>query len=939
MATTHTYTVSTTNLPSGTLYWKIVGTGTNPTIASDFTSLVGSVTIAASTGDIDVEVEYNAGIEKNKTFKINLYSDSGRTNLVHESGTIKLLEPVIASTIADEAIIAAGTGSITYTTATFKLDGSVTVDENGAVRNLTSWYTPSGSDTPGNIYDLKIQSVDVNANHTIKIYTGSSWVLYTGGWESLRSNLKFKIEDSTGTGINNVSTFLVVIRDSNSQTTRGSATFTFTLTNGSYPICEALGDMWRTGGTSLRNDFISDIAFNKLEDATRVNFFVSGGTQTSGTSSRYLNTISHLNHNDSKKDVTDYINWCTVIYRNYGIPGDNTQLTTYYVSDDLSSDATHLGYLKINEVQQATIDVPVQDIAKFSRVGYTHVNAKYRQIDSLDLRLYFGSLSGYYERGFFIFPGRYQITDYKSGENVPTATVSGIGRNDIIIAFAMDESNSNTTANTQISLGGSFQEIMTRSSLYNYGTKGYSATHMYICDIASGETTFEISRSVAAVHDPCVQVLHLKCVGLNGDVTGSSVDGASITYDITGSSTLIEPVAGTIYSLENSPLDFNIPESVEQNVNSRDFLKIYFDPQINSTGNIITTIRSNSVTNLNLSDAVTSSQGLYTLPAEGFFAYIDNSDIANQYFMVDMSSAVSAGNYSADFTYWVQNTFINDMPSNVLSSAFGDVTIVDEYSYAVTTSGVAEGAVLYWRCNNVDGSAADTANFATGFDKGYVTIDGSGQGTIKVRLTQNSSSTSDEQFIISLYSSNTYTAEVFSGSSSSAGTITITNVNSNSSTVQIQGSSGSASGNEFYHGYFAKTSILESGSAAQTTANFLVVTTGVGNNTNVGYTISGVSVSDISLPSLTGSITLYGGVGSLSFTAVADSTTEGDEVLTLTLDSTDSNGALVGNGGPVSDTIVITDNSNTPSSPSSPSPGTPAPAPNIPGNGGDLNLN
>lgn len=938
MSSTHTYTLSTENFPSGTLYWKVEGTGSVPALTSDFTTTIGTVSVSNSSGTFDVEVEYNPGIEKNKTFKILLYSDSDRTDLVHESSVIKLVEPVIDSTITSETITASNTGATTTAVVSFNLDGTVVATENGVDRNLTSWYTPSGTDTPGNIYEIKIDASSVNANHALELYGSSSWSSYTlGSWVSLQSDKQFRLQDSTGTGIFNTSTFLVNVRDSNSQTNRGSSTYTFTLTNGSYPICEELGEMWRTGGTSLRNDLISDIQFNALENDTRVSFYQSNGTTTNGTSHRYLNTITEINHNDSKKDVTDYINWCTIIYRNYGIPGDNAQLTTYYVSDDLSSDATHLGYLKVNGVQQATTDVPTQDIAKFSRVGYTHVNAKYRQIDSLDLKLYFGSLSGYYERGFFIIPGRYQIVDYKSGENVPTVTVTGVSRNDIIIAFAMDESSSITTANTQISLGGSFHEIMTRASHTNNGTKGYSATHMYICDIASGETTFQISRNVSTTHDPCVQVLHLKCAGLDGDVTGSSNDGASITYDITGSSSLTEPVAGTIYSLQNSPLDFNIPESVEQDVNSRDFLKVHFDPQINSPGGIVTSIRNNGVTNLNLSEAVSSSQGFYTLPSQGFYAYIDNSDIANQYFTIDMSSAISSGNYTADFNYWY-NLFGAEIPElNKVSTAFGDVTVVDEYSYTVTTSGVAEGAVLYWRCNNVDGSAADTANFATGFDKGSVTIDGSGQGTIKIRLTQNSSSTSDEQFIISLYSSNTYTTEVFSGSSSSAGTITITNVNSSSSTVQIQGSSGSASGNEFYTGHFVETSILESGSTAQTTANFLVTTTGVGNGTTVGYTITGVSVGDISLSSLTGSITIYSGVGALSFTAVADSTTEGNETLTLTLDSTDSNGASVGS---VSDSVVITDNSTTPSSPSSPSPGSPgSPAtPNTPG-GGDFNLN
>ena len=104
-----------------------------------------------------------------------------------------------------------------------------------------------------------------------------------------------------------------------------------------------------------------------------------------------------------------------------------------------------------------------------------------------------------------------------------------------------------------------------------------------------------------------------------------------------------------------------------------------------------------------------------------------------------------------------------------------------------------------------------------------------------------------------------------------------------------------------YAGSFDVASIDEDGSSA---ATFTVTTANVSNGATVEYTITGVSVNDISLSSLTGTITINNNTGSVSFTANADATTEGAETLTLALDV-----------GSVSDTVVINDTSLTASDP------------------------
>ena len=99
------------------------------------------------------------------------------------------------------------------------------------------------------------------------------------------------------------------------------------------------------------------------------------------------------------------------------------------------------------------------------------------------------------------------------------------------------------------------------------------------------------------------------------------------------------------------------------------------------------------------------------------------------------------------------------------------------------------------------------------------------------------------------------------------------------------------------------------------TATFTVTTQGVPNGTTVGYTVDGVgiSVGDISLTSLTGTLTINGGTAAVGpFTATADNNTEGNETLRIILNSTDSLGNSTGTTANRSDTIIIYDTSATP---------------------------
>jgi surface protein len=74
------------------------------------------------------------------------------------------------------------------------------------------------------------------------------------------------------------------------------------------------------------------------------------------------------------------------------------------------------------------------------------------------------------------------------------------------------------------------------------------------------------------------------------------------------------------------------------------------------------------------------------------------------------------------------------------------------------------------------------------------------------------------------------------------------------------------------------------------TAVFSGTVANIADGTTVGYTISGVSVDDISLASLTGTLTITNGAYSFGFTALDESVVEGVETATVTLDAADSLG-------------------------------------------------
>lgn len=78
------------------------------------------------------------------------------------------------------------------------------------------------------------------------------------------------------------------------------------------------------------------------------------------------------------------------------------------------------------------------------------------------------------------------------------------------------------------------------------------------------------------------------------------------------------------------------------------------------------------------------------------------------------------------------------------------------------------------------------------------------------------------------------------------------------------------------------------------TAIATVTTTGVDDNTTVGYTITGLSTNDLSAGTLTGTVTITNSSGTVTITLAEDSLTEGTDTATITLAAQDSAGNTTG---------------------------------------------
>ena len=214
-----------------------------------------------------------------------------------------------------------------------------------------------------------------------------------------------------------------------------------------------------------------------------------------------------------------------------------------------------------------------------------------------------------------------------------------------------------------------------------------------------------------------------------------------------------------------------------------------------------------------------------------------------------------------------------------LASSTGSVAEGGSITYTVNTVNFFQAATATWGID-FSSSAANAADFTT--SSGTVNIDAAGNGTFTITTVNDFLVEGAENFVVRL-------------------------VGADSNGVQTNISTTCAITNVAFPTY---TTFTGPASAQEgDTVTYTLSGTTIPNATTVGYTITGIDVTDISLSNLTGTITMNSGQGTLSFDILEDYIVESPEDLVITLNGTDSAGNTT--GLPMDVTTTITDVAST----------------------------
>ena len=279
---------------------------------------------------------------------------------------------------------------------------------------------------------------------------------------------------------------------------------------------------------------------------------------------------------------------------------------------------------------------------------------------------------------------------------------------------------------------------------------------------------------------------------------------------------------------------------------------------------------------------INSNQATWTVQAA-----TDNFTEGTESFTLTLASTDSAGNDTTTQT------------GNALSAtvAISDTSITPAYNSISGSNSVNEGTSMVFTVNTSNFFQAATADWLVDFanstatsadfvgaTSGTVNLDANGDGTFSVSIASDLIN-DNENFTVKL-----------TGNDSNG-----INTNEISKTVTINNASFPT-----YTTFTGPATRLEG-----QTATYLLEGTNIPAGTQVGYTITGVDVADISLNSLTGFITMNnfmsGQVGQLQFSILEDYTVESDETMVITLNNVDSAGNGTGLTPTLSVSTVISD--------------------------------
>ena len=242
----------------------------------------------------------------------------------------------------------------------------------------------------------------------------------------------------------------------------------------------------------------------------------------------------------------------------------------------------------------------------------------------------------------------------------------------------------------------------------------------------------------------------------------------------------------------------------------------------------------------------------------------------------DITLNVVAANFTPVSYVWTGGAIAGNTSSSVTftetsdgSVAYG-VTATDECGNEFTAS-----KTVSWSTNAQYTATLTVVNNISGPSAGY-TIGGDLDGAVKTGETGDAYS-----LTTTLALNSGFTADValaISPSQPISGTFASANVTATTTLT------GTVSRDETYTLTRDQSSIVEGDQFTIT-----LTTTGVENNESVPYTITGISANDLASGNLTGAFVMEGNTtsatDSITFTTVEDTSTEGTETATLTLDN------------------------------------------------------
>jgi len=200
-------------------------------------------------------------------------------------------------------------------------------------------------------------------------------------------------------------------------------------------------------------------------------------------------------------------------------------------------------------------------------------------------------------------------------------------------------------------------------------------------------------------------------------------------------------------------------------------------------------------------------------------------------------------------------------------------------TFNVSTTGVANGTVLYWTANNITTSNADLSPLSASF------IINNNAASFSLVPAADLTTEGSEQFTVSIRVGGTTGTAV-----ATSGAVTVNDTSTTPAPPTYAFSSQSTSINE------------------GSTGTFNVSTTGVANGTPLYWSITNTTTTNADFSLVNGTFTVTNNAGSFTVGPMADLLTEGAETFTVALRTGSVSGTTVATSG----TVTVNDTSTTP---------------------------